>query len=114
MKKFTNIGDESNSLNESNSIQDTSNISIDKLLKTLSIEIEGNEESDVTVDYKVKANDKFYEGLKTLVNEMYHKEKLALLEKARINQYLNNVAWIDDEMDSIKESVDKNKDNEAK
>ena len=27
---------------------------------------------------------------------------------------INNVAWIDDEMDSIKESVGKNKDNEEK
>jgi hypothetical protein len=110
MKKFTNIGEENNSLNENNSNQDFSNISLEELLKTLSIEIDGNEEADVTVDYKVKATDKFFEGLKTIVNEMYHEEKIALLEKARINQYLNNVAWIDDEMDSIKESIENKND----
>ena len=107
MKKFTNIGDKSSSLNESISNVDAEKLSIDGLIKTLSIEIEGTD-SEVTADYTIKANDKFYEGIKTVINEMFHEEKVALLEKARINQYLNNIDWIDEEMDSIKESI-KNK-----
>jgi uncharacterized protein involved in exopolysaccharide biosynthesis len=104
MQKFTNMGNEDKSLNESVSTEETTKISIDKLLETLSIEIEGDE-SEITVDYKVKPTDKFYEGIKTVINEIYHKEKIALLEKARMNHLLNNVAWIDEEMDSIKESI---------
>ena len=109
MKKFTNI-DSKESLNESVSNVNNEKLTIDKLLETLSIEIDGSDDV-ITMDYKIRANAKFYDGIKTIINELYSKEKIALLERARINHYLNNVTWIDTEMDIIKESVNKNKDN---
>ena len=100
MKKFTNIGNENVSINE-NDI--STKRTIDKLLETLSLEIEGSDD-EITIDYKIKANNKFYEGIKNVIDTLYNKEKIALLEKARMNHLLNNISWIDDEIENINEN----------
>ena len=52
-------------------------------------------------DIKAIIYDSNFNFEEALIN---HKTNL-VKEKARINQYLNNIAWIDEEMDSIKESI---------
>lgn len=105
MKKFTNIGENNNSINESN--KENSTISIDRLLDMLTLEIEGSEE-EISIDYNIKTNDKFNEGIKDYINQLFHKEKLSLLEKAKHSQYFNKgTTWIDEEIDIIKESLKK-------
>ena len=83
---------------------------IDNLISMLTLEINGSSESDViNVEYDIKPNDKFYEGIKNYINNSYHAEKLELLEKAKLNYFNNNIDWIDDEINIIKESLNKNK-----
>lgn len=74
---------------------------IEKLLETLSIQVEGTEQQ-VSVDYTIKANDKFYEGIRNIIKLMYKTDKLDLLEKAKYYHYLNNTEWIDEEIKKIK------------
>ncbi len=107
MKKFTNIGDNNDSINENKQGLEDSEFSIDRLIDLLTLEIEGSEEN-VTIDYSIKTNNKFNEGIKDYINQLYSKEKLALLEKAKHNQYFDRgTAWIDEEVEAIRESLKK-------
>ena len=67
MKKFTKFN-ESKLINSEDSVEKI----IENLLESLTIEIEGSDKVWEN-DFKIKADKKFYEGLKTTMDKIYHK-----------------------------------------
>ena len=101
MKKFTNLN-ESKLINTEESVEEV----IEGLLESLTIEIEGSDKVWEN-DFKIKADKKFYDGLKKTMDKIYHKEKLAMMNKIKESLYTKDISWIDDEVESIYENLKK-------
>lgn len=104
MKKFSDLNNNNNNNEE---IQESFSIEneIDNLIKeSLTIEIVG-EDKPWEKDFQIKAEGKFYENIQNVINKIYHKEKVELLEKARQSFFTQNYEWINEEVDKINESL---------
>lgn len=105
MKKFTDL----ENINENNTIKIGIDLNsrIQQLIdENLNIEIEG-EEKPWEKSFKITADSKFYEGIEKLINNLYHKEKLEILDKARKSHFTNDFRWMDVEVEKIRESLKK-------
>lgn len=104
MKNFSDINNNDNNQKNIFSIEDEINKLIDE---NLTIEIEG-EDKPWEKDFKIKAEEKFYEKIQNIINKVYYKEKANLLEKAKQSFFTKDYRWIDDEVDKMNESLNDN------
>ena len=102
MKNFSDINNsEEEQIKKSFSIESEIQNLIDE---KLTIEIEG-EDKPWEKDFKIKADEKFYEEIQNIINKIYYKEKVEILEKAKQSFFTRDYRWVDDEVDKIKESL---------
>lgn len=107
MKNFSDLNNDK--INESNSIEEKTFYSIKEEIQNLidnnlTIEIEG-EEKPWEKNFKIKAEEKFYEQIQNIINKTFYKEKVEILEKAKQSFFTKDYQWIDEEVDKIKESL---------
>jgi len=102
MKNFTEINNNlKNNLSEKNVNVE---IELKNLIESLSIEIE-SEDKLWEKSFEIKADKKFYENLKTIINKIYQKEKLKLLEKIKLSILNRDISWVDDEIENVYKSL---------
>lgn len=100
MKKFSNI--EKNKNEKVNNIVNEES-EIKSLIENLSIEIE-DENKIWEKDFKINIDSKFYENFKKIIDKINNKEKIQLLEKAKMSIISRDVDWIENEIDNIKKA----------
>ncbi len=104
MKKFTIFNETINSNKEL-----TENDILESILSKLTIELDSNTELDnnITIDYKIKATDAYFEKMKSYINDLILLEKKKLLEEMKYNMIINNSFWVENELEIISEKMKK-------